>query len=106
MLLVGNVPRYEYTLSVASFSTALNILGAAYSYSMLLAGSSSAVYSRDAKYGKKGESKGKRYIASLTPKLQIPGTDISVRESIFGRAKTRGERSDRSSRRSDRNSRG
>lgn len=106
MLLVGNVPQYEYTLSVASFSTALNILGAAYSYSMLLAGSSSAVYSRDAKYGKKGESKGKRYIASLTPKLQIPGTDISARESIFGRAKTRGERSDRSSRRSDRNSRG
>ena len=86
MLLVGNVPQYTHTLTIPAMATAENILGLAFSIA------SQDTYKRDAVYGERGDKKSKRYLASLFPKLEIPGTGKNLRQEIFGVKKTRGEK--------------
>ena len=99
MLLVANAPAMFHTLTVPGIATAQNMYGLLTSIVGYMAGLDSAVYTRDAKYGQKGEPKAKRYAASLMPSIAIPKAEFNLRESIFGRSVKRRKRKTRKTRR-------
>jgi hypothetical protein len=55
-------------------------------------GKTKGVYKKDSKYGAEGDPKFRRFAAAMTPNLSIPGTEFSLKTSLWGAPAKPGER--------------
>jgi hypothetical protein len=55
-------------------------------------GKTKGVYKKDSKYGAEGDPKFRRFAAAITPNLSIPGTEFSLKTSLWGAPAKPGEK--------------
>lgn len=92
MLLLTNFDKLGKMIVMPSFAVFSNLVQAVTYGIQGMLNVPGSTYKRDSKYGRAGDKKYRRFAAALTPNASIPGTEFSLKQTIWGAPPKRGEK--------------